>query len=53
MKDGKIDKYWLEYIDYWRDEIADENNPPTEAGFWYWYAMNIRAGESNGISNAE
>jgi hypothetical protein len=36
-----MNKYWVEYLRYWKDEVRDIVKPPTEEGFWAWYAYRI------------
>jgi hypothetical protein len=39
-KDEIMQRSWFVYLRYWKQEINDVSKPPTESGFWVWYAMN-------------
>lgn len=39
---GKIDileKFWIEYLRHWKNEIRDLAKPPSEDDFWAWYTF--------------
>jgi hypothetical protein len=38
-KEDITQKYWVEYLRYWKKEVRDLSNPPTEDAFWSWYAF--------------
>jgi hypothetical protein len=39
MKDDIIQRYWVAYLKHWKQDVKDVSNPPTENGFWAWYAI--------------
>jgi len=39
-KDEILNKSWMLYLHWWVENVKDESKPPTEDGFWVWYASN-------------
>ena len=40
-KETILQEYWIRYIKYWATEVREVTTPPTEDGFWVWYALNV------------
>ena len=41
MKSELLERNWYNYLRFWKEEGRDSTNPPTENGFWVWYAKNV------------
>ena len=41
MRSEIIDKFWINYLRYWKSEVRDMAKPPTKDDFWAWYAFRI------------
>lgn len=42
-KEEVLQEQWLTYIDWWKENVKDPSNPPTEDTFWVWYALDKMA----------
>lgn len=48
-----MDKFWVNYLRYWKTEIRDMERPPTKGDFWAWYAFRMLDEEHHPDADAE